>query len=153
MKNGLSNSTGKTRSTRGYNCMQIFVLDKGYVKVYRMSKVSEYPQALKKFAKDVGAPEVLIADPHPVHKLKYLKAFCNQIGTTLKILEESTQWASRAELYIGLMKEATRKYMRAQHSQLVLWEYCAESRAMIFCLTSCNLLQLQGKTPHTATFG
>ena len=34
--------TGKSRSTQGYNCMQIFVSDKGYVKVYPMSKVSEY---------------------------------------------------------------------------------------------------------------
>ena len=67
--------TGKARSTRGYNCMQIFVSDKGSVKVYPMSKVSEYPQALKQFAKDVGALEVLIADPHPVHKSKYVKDF------------------------------------------------------------------------------
>ena len=51
------------------------------------------------------------------------------------------------------MKEATRKDMRAQHSPLVLWDYCAERRAMIFCLTARNLFQLQGKTPHTATFG
>ena len=112
--------TGRAQSTWGYNCMQIFVSDKGYVKVYPMSKVSKYPQALKKFAKDVGAPEVLIADPHPVHKSKDVKAFCNQIGTTLKILEEYTQWASRDELYIGLMKEATRKDMRSHHSPLFL---------------------------------
>ena len=46
--------------------MQIFVSDKGYVKVYPMSKVSKYPQALNQFAKDVGSPEVLIADPHPL---------------------------------------------------------------------------------------
>ena len=120
--------TGRARSTRGYNCMQIFVSGKGYFKVYPMSKVSEYPKALKKFAKDVGAPEVLIADPHLLHKSKYVKAFCNQIGTTLKILEESTQWESRAELYIGIMKEATRKDMRSQHSPLLLWEYCAERK-------------------------
>ena len=87
-----------------------------------MSKVSKYPQALKQFEKDVCAPEVLIADPHPVHKSKDVKSLCNHIGTTLKILEESTQWAIRAELYIGLMKEATRKDMRAQHSPLVLWD-------------------------------
>ena len=133
--------------------MQIFVSYKGYVKVYPMPKVSEYTQALKKSAKDVGAPEVLIEDPHPVQKSKDVKAFCNQIGTTLKFLEESTQWASRAELYIGLMKEATRKDMRDQKSTLVLWDYCAKRRAMIFCCTPRNLIQLQGKTPHTATFG
>ena len=77
--------TGKAWSTQGYNYMQIFVSDNGYVKLYPMSKVSEYPQALKQFAKDVGATEVLISDPNPVHKSKYVKAFCNQIETTLKI--------------------------------------------------------------------
>ena len=133
--------------------MQIFGLDKGYIKVYLVSKVCKYPQALKKFAKDVGAPEVLISDPHPVQKSKDVKAFCNQIGNTMKILEKSTQWAICAELYIGLMKDATRKYTRAQHSQLMLWDYCAERRAMILCLTAHNLFQLQGKTPHTAPFG
>ena len=55
--------------------MQIFVSDKGYVKDYPMSKVSAYLRALKQFAKDVGAPEVLIADPLPVHKSKDVKAF------------------------------------------------------------------------------
>ena len=67
--------TGKAKSTRGYTCMQIFVSDKGFVKVYHMRKVSEYPQALKMFAKDVGAPEVLVADPHPSNKSKDVKAF------------------------------------------------------------------------------
>ena len=64
--------------------MQILVSDKGCVKVYPVSKVSEYPQALKQLAKDVGDPEVLIEDPHPVQKSKDVRAFCNQIGTTLK---------------------------------------------------------------------
>ena len=63
----------------------------------------------------------------------------------MEILEGSTQWASRAELYIGLMKEATRKDMKAQHSPLVIWDYCAERRVMIFCLTARNLSNSKGK--------
>ena len=63
--------------------MQIFVSDKGFVKVYTMQKVSEYPQPLQMFAKYVGAPEILVADPHPSNKSKDVKAFCNKIGTTL----------------------------------------------------------------------
>ena len=145
--------TGKARSIRGYTCMQIFVSDKGFVKVYPMRHQREYPLALKLFAKDVGAPEILVADPHPSQKSHDVKAFCNQIGTTLKLLEESTQWANRAELYVGLLKESTRKDLAARHSPLVLWDYCAERRAMIFCLTARNLFQLQGTTPYTATFG
>ena len=48
--------TKKARSTRGYTCMQIFVSDKGFVKVYPMKNQRDYPQALRIFAKDVGAP-------------------------------------------------------------------------------------------------
>ena len=56
-------------------------------------------------------------------------------------------------MYVGLLKESTRKDLAARHSPLVLWDYCAERRAMIFCLTARNLFQLQGTTPYTATFG
>ena len=71
--------------------MQMFVSDKGFVKVYSMRTVSEYPQALKMFTKDVGVPDVLVADPHPSNKSKDVRDFCNKIGTTLRILKESTQ--------------------------------------------------------------
>jgi hypothetical protein len=51
---------------------------------------------------------------------------------TLKVLEAETQWADRAELYIGFMKKATRKDMRSSGSPLVLWDYYMERRALIF---------------------
>ena len=81
---------------------------------------------LRLFAKDVGAPKLLVLDPHPTQKKREVKDFCNKIGTTLKVLENETQWADRAELYIGLIKEATRKDMREMHSPLVLWDYAME---------------------------
>ncbi len=67
--------------------------------------------ALRQFAKEVGAPEVLVCDPHPTQTQQKAKEFCTQIGTTHRILEARTQWANRAELYVGLIKEATRKDM------------------------------------------
>ena len=70
--------------------MQIFVSDEGFVKVYPMRHQPEYPLTFKLFAKDVGAPEILVANPHPPQKSHDVKTFCNQIGTTLKLLEEST---------------------------------------------------------------
>jgi len=60
---------------------------------------------LKQFAKDVGAPEVLVCDSHPTQKKRDVKEFCVQIGTTLRVLEAETQWANRAELYVGLLKK------------------------------------------------
>ena len=84
--------------------MQLFVSDKGYVFVVPMHSASEFTQALRMFAKEVGVPMYLIANPHPSQKSKEVRQFCHKIGTTLRLLEESTQWANRSELYIGLFK-------------------------------------------------
>ena len=86
-------------------------------------------------------------------KLRDLKKFCNQIGTTLRILEQNTQWANQAEKYVGLLKEAVRKDMHEANLPLVLWDYFDERRAAILCLMARDLFQLQGSNPHTATFG
>ena len=145
--------TAKAASHRGYKCMQIFVSDKGYVYVVPMDSPKEFPKALKMFAKEVGVPEAIIADSHRSNKSKEVKQFCHKIGTTLRILEGSTQWANRAELYVGLFKEAVRKDMLDTNSPLIFWDYCAERRAMITNMTAKNLFQLQGETPHFATFG
>ena len=112
--------TKKARSTRGYTCMQIFVSNKGFVKLYPMKNQRDYPQALRLFAKDVGAADILVCDPHPSQKSHEVKDFLNKIGTTLRLLEQNTQWANRAELYVGLVKEAVRKDMCSSGSPLVL---------------------------------
>ena len=97
--------------------------------------------------------ERLLVDLHPSHKSKEVKTFRQQIGTTLRILEESTQWASLVDLYIGIIKEAIRKDIRETHSPLVLWDYCAKKRTLILNMTARHLFQVKGYTPHTATFG
>jgi hypothetical protein len=145
--------TSAAKSSRGNICAQLFVSDKGFVAFYPMKKQQEVYLAVKQFAKEVGAPEVLVCDPHPAQIKREVREFCTQIGTTLKVLEAETQWANRAELYIGLMKEATRKDMRLSGSPLVLWDYCMERRALIFQITAKKLFQLNGTNPHTLTFG
>ena len=127
--------------------MQIFVSDKGYVKVYPMKSLTEYPSALRQFAKEVGAPDILVANPHKSQASKDMMDFCNKIGTTLRLLEQNTEWSNRAELYVGLMKEAVRKDIRLAGSPLVLWDYAAERRAAILSLTARDLFQLQGSNP------
>ena len=82
-----------------------------------------------------------------------MKTFLTQIGTTLKALEAETQWANRAELGIGLIKEATRKDLRESGCPIVLWDHCMERRALIYNVTSKKLFQLRGSNPHTVTFG
>jgi predicted NACHT family NTPase len=77
---------------------------------------------------------------------KEVKAFCNEIGSTLRALEEGTPWAKKAELYIGLLKEAVRKDMKEQDSSMVLWDYFIERRARIHNLTAKSNFKLHGHT-------
>ncbi len=58
------------------------------------------------------------------------------IGTTLRALEEGTPWANKAELYIGLLKEAVQKDMKEADSPMVLWDYCVQRRALVHNFTA-----------------
>ncbi len=97
------------KSLRGNTCAQIFVSDKDYIALYPMKKEADYFLALKEFSKDVGASDVLVCDSAKTQKKREVKDFCTQIGTTLNILVAETQWANRSELWVGLVKESTRK--------------------------------------------
>ena len=57
--------TGAAKSSCGNICAQLFVCDKGFVAFYLMKKQQKVSLVLKQFAKEVGAPEVLVCDPHP----------------------------------------------------------------------------------------
>ena len=106
------------KSARGYTCCQLFVTDKGFMSVVLMKSKKEVLQALKQFAKEIGAPDVIICDAAKEQTSEELKRFCNEMGTTLRTLEENTPWANKAELYIGLIKEAVRKDMKTADSPL-----------------------------------
>ena len=118
-----------------------------------MKKKSEVLLAIKQFAKEIGAPDSFVADISGEQMSSEVKKFCNDIGTTLRALEEGTPWSNKAELYIGLIKEAVRKDMLETNSPLCLWDYCAEKRARINNLTAKNTFKLHGFTPHTVTTG
>ena len=60
--------------------------------------------ALKMFAKDIGAPNTIICDADREHISQPVRQFCDRISTSIRVLEEGTPWADRAELYIGLLK-------------------------------------------------
>ena len=141
------------KSSRKNTCCQLFVTDKGYVYVVPMKSKSEALQAVKQFAKEIGAPEALINDMSGEQTSKPMKKFCNEIGTTLRVLEEGTPWSNKAELYIGLIKEAVRKDMKESNSPLAFWDYCVERRARINNLTAKNIFQLHVPNPHTFLTG
>lgn len=141
------------KSSRGNTCCQLFVTDKGFVYVVPMRRKSDVLAAVKQFAKEIGAPDAFVADMSGEQMSFDLKQFCNDIGTSLRALEEGTPWANKAELYIGLLKEAVRKDMREEDSPLAFWDYCVERRARINNLTAKDRFNLQGTTAHTATLG
>ena len=143
----------KGKSSRGYTCMQLFVTDKGFVHVIPMRSKSEVPMALKMFAKDVGAPDAIICDAAREQISKEVRDFCHKIGTSLRVLEEGTPWANRAELYIGLLKEAVRKDIKESDCPLVFWDYCCERRARINNMTASKLFQLEGRNAHFSVTG
>ena len=113
-------------SKRGYGYVQLFVSDKGFIFVVFMKKRSEFPLALKAFAKEVGVPTSLIMDPAGEQTSNAVKKFAKECFMTLKILEESTQWANLAERYIGLLKAGVKNGMHHSNCPIVLWDYCIE---------------------------
>ena len=80
----------------------------------------EFISTLQDFAKDVGVPAVLVCDGAKTQTKKEVNYFANKIGTTLSVLENETQWADWDELYIGLIKEYTRKDTGEAHYPLFL---------------------------------
>ena len=82
-----------------------------------------------------------------------VKKFCNDIGTSLRALEEGTPGSNKAESYIGLIKEAVQKDIYESNSPLCFWDYCVERRARINNLTANDAFRLHGSTPHTLTTG
>ena len=108
------------QSSRGHMCCQLFVTDKGFIYIVPMRRKSKVLQAIKQFAKEIGAPTSIIADMASEQMSQEVRKFCNDIGTTLWALEEGTPWYNKAELYIGLLKEAVRKDMRESDSSMCL---------------------------------
>ena len=65
---------------------------------------SEVMSAVKQFTKELGAPNAIVCDMSMEQTSPEIKTFLNDVGTTLRVLEEGTPWANKAEQYIGLLK-------------------------------------------------
>jgi hypothetical protein len=90
---------------RGNSCMQIFVSDKDYVAVYPMSTKSQFKDCLHQFCKEIEVPQTLVMDKAGEQTSSHVKCFSQQVDLTLHALEESTQWANRAELTLVFLKK------------------------------------------------
>ena len=74
-----------------------------------MKKESEVLLAMNLFVKDFVVPEEITTDASAAETSSDVRAFCIQIGTTLKTLEEGAPW----ELSVGLLKLSVGKDMES----------------------------------------
>ena len=95
--------------------------------------------ALNWFCKDISVPLNLIVNTCRYKTFIKVNRFCDQVGTIFKILGMVTLWVNRAELYIGLLKEAVRKDICGSHSPKVLWYYAIECRYLIHNKIPCMI--------------
>ena len=93
-----------TKSTRGNTCCQIFVTDKSLVHVEPLRKRSDLIRALKSFAKEIGVPEATIVDGALEDNSSEVKKFCDQVGTSLRMLEKGTPWSNLAEMHRSIQR-------------------------------------------------
>jgi hypothetical protein len=70
------------KSSRGHTCCQLFVTDKGFVYVIPMKSKAEVLQAVKQFAKEIGAPDAIICDMAGEQTSHALKRFRQDISTS-----------------------------------------------------------------------
>lgn len=140
-------------SFRGNTCMQVFVTDKGYLKVIPMRTKSQVPQSYKLFFKHVGVPQALICDGSREQTQGEAKKVCDSVGTTVRVLERNKPFSNRAELYIGMVKRAIKKDLRESDAPIRFWDYCAERIEKVNNATAKDLFQLEGQTPHYHVMG
>ena len=82
-----------------------------------------------------------------------LRKLCSDIVTTITFLEDVTLWANKAELYIGIIKEAIQKDIKEYNWPLVFWYFYVEQRALIKRLTTKDTFKLHGMNAHMALTG
>ena len=76
-----TNTAGKY--SRGNTCCQLFVTEKRFVYVVPMKIKPEFIQAVKKFDKEIGAPDAIISDASSEETSKSLRKYCSNINTIL----------------------------------------------------------------------
>ena len=145
--------TKSSKSAQGNLYLPVFVSDKGFVAVYPMELKPDFKDALHLFCKEIGVTISLVIDPSGEETSKAVRKFCNQVSTTLRVLEQSTQWANRAELYIGLLRKSVRKDLQRSNFPMVIWDCYAQRRALIHNLTPRYLFQTEKQSPYQYQFG
>ena len=90
-----------SRVASRHTCVQLFVTDKGFVHVVPMKSKAEVLQAVKQFAKEIGAPDAIICDTAGEQTSRYRKRFCQEIGATMRVLKKGHRWQTKPNYILG----------------------------------------------------
>ena len=66
------------KSSRGHSCCQLFVTDKRFIYAVPIKSKAEVLQAVKQFAKEIGARDAIIRDMAGEQTSQTLKRFCQR---------------------------------------------------------------------------
>ena len=75
---------------------------------------------MKLFCKELGVPRAVIVDPNSNRTSDKVHQFYHKVGTTLCVVEETTQDSYGAELCIGLLKKSVGRDRRESDSSMKL---------------------------------
>ena len=141
------------KSYRGFSCVQVFASEFGWMRVHLMRSEKEIHLSLKALFKDVGVPHPLIADGARAQIEGKARLLCEDAGCKTIELEKNTPASNRAERYIQVLKNGSKRDMIRANSPMILWDYCIERRAAIECVLAKDNYLLQGSTPHSMMTG
>ena len=148
-------ATPKSKSLRGYTCCQVFASAFGHVFTVPMNSKSgeNIAKAMKMYFKEVGVPPDLIADGAREQVRGEALRLAQQCGCQIRELEKDTPDANRAERYIQMLKNDTKKDLVQSNCPMVLWCYCVERRARIINATAKDNFLLDKQCPETKMTG
>ena len=105
--------------------------------------------ALKKYFKTVGVPPMIICDAAREQIQGSSLTLCNEAGCMIYQLEKGTPAANRAERYIKMTKDETKKELIESDCPMVFWDYCLEIRVKTINSVARTSPHLQGQVPET----
>ena len=142
------------KSSRGNICCQRFVTDKGFVYVVPIKSKAEGLQAVKQFAKEIGAPDAVICDMASEQTSPALKRFCQEIGTTQRVSRRRTPLGKQSRIVHWINKGGSSKvHERVRLSPCFLGLLCRAQSESTISQQRIFLRYMHEMNAHTALTG
>ena len=141
------------KSHRDYTCVHVYVTEFGWVRADPMKSEKDIHLSMKALFKDIGVPSKLIVDGVRAQVQGKTRELCDKASCDVIELEKDTPASNRAERFIQILKNGSKKDMTTSDSPIVFWCYCIERRAMIENACAKDNFLLKGNAPHSVMTG